>query len=266
MSALHFRIEKPEDKIRRKRNYKIAGYSVLGLIIVILIWSLIWYIGLDRLPPEITLKIPEDGLVTSKTEISFEYDVKDDSPVKCETFLNGAVLEGKQGTLKPGKNLWKVKCVDEGHYKKATESKEREILLITPLKLSKISLVQAPELNEGIIQIYEGTSKDSLGKLLFEVLPKNAGLMSYNETKGSHLSVSMWGKSFIKQQKLKINNITVNLPKITNITGTFALYIDSQGNTYHSYSSHDYNNETNGNQKEINLNVDEALTLAHKAN
>ncbi len=266
MSALHFKIEKPEDKIRRKRNHKIAGYSALGLIAVILIWSLVWYISLDRLPPEISLKTPEDGFLTSNAEVSFEYDVKDDSPVKCEVFLNGAVLEGKRGVLKPGKNYWKVKCVDEGYYKKATETKERETQLIIPLKLSKISLIEAPELNEGILQIYEETSDNGLGRLLFEVLPKNAGLISYNETKGGHLSISVWGKSFIKQQKLKINNLTVNLPKITNITSTFALYIDSQGNTYHSYKSHDYNNNTNENQQSIDLDVDEALTVEHRAN
>lgn len=260
MSALKFKIEKPEDKARRKRNFKIACYSVVGLIGVLALLGLFWYVTLDRLPPEITLTSPEDNFVTQKSKVSLKYDVKDDSEVDCKVFLNDKVVEG-EAELKPGVNTWKVYCVDKGYYKKEATSKERKITFLTPLKFDKLELVEAPELTKGVLKIYEGTSKKDLGSLLFEILPNNEGLIKYNKSTGKHLSISLWGKTFVQKQKIKLNNVSVDIPEITNITGTFALYIDAEGNTYHSRKDHKYPENSS-----IDLNVEDALALEHRAN
>jgi len=263
VSALKFKIERPEDKIRKKLIKQYVTYGVLGLIVVLAVWGLFWYVLLDRIPPEITLKSPVDGFVTNTASVDLDYDVEDSSDVKCEILLNGVVVE-KTATLNPGDNSWKVKCTDEGYYELSSDSDEWKIHLLTPLKFEKINLIEAPELKKGVLRIYENSNKNDVGRLLFEILPLNAGLIAHNESTGKHLSISVWGKDELLQQQIEINNLVVKLPKITNITGDFVLYVDSAGNTYHSYSSHNYNTSKTGNKFDLNWN--EAISLEHRAN
>ncbi|MBI5066048.1 Ig-like domain-containing protein [Candidatus Woesearchaeota archaeon] len=264
MSALKFNIERPEDRQRKRMLLRIASYCSLGASVIIVLLLVIWYVGLDRLPPEVSLLSPENDFTTGNEKVSLNFNVTDNSEVDCEVFLNDAVIgkdKSLEATLKPGKNSWKVKCTDKSRYKNSATSKVRTINLLQPLSFNKINVAEASENKRGLLQIYEGTTKDDLGRLLIEILPNNGGLIMHNETSGKPLSISIWGENSLKSQKIKLNDLTVNLPTLNDLNSTFALYIDTEGNTYHSSADHKY---LDGEQ--LDLNLADALKLEHRAN
>ncbi len=244
--------------------WKVGTYSSLGLAVIVVLLLLIWYVGLDRLPPEVSLLSPDHDFTTGNEKVSLNFNVTDDSEVDCEVFLNDAVVgkdKSLEVSLKPGKNSWKVKCVDKSRYKNSATSKLRNINLLQPLSFNKLNVAEAAENKKGLLQIYEGTTKNDLGRLLIEILPNNGGLLTHNETSGKPLSVSVWGENSLKSQKIKLNDLTISIPSLTNLNSTFALYLDSEGNTYHSSADHKY---LDGEQ--LDLNLEDALKLEHRAN
>lgn len=277
--ALKFKIETPEQKRRKALiiNYSLKTGAVA--ISIILLWLFFRSVVFDSRAPVITIISPENNTTINAEEIEFKYTVSDSSEISlCQLFLRDNLLanisskksevQSFKANISNGKHEFQISCTDKSVLKNRGSSEKRIISIITPLKLKKITKIEAPELKEGVLNLYSKTSKDNLGFEVAQVLPKNAGYTINSSVLEGHLAIGLWGKPNLASQKIIIysenESHSIYLPEYKNATN-LVLYISDDGSTYHSFSSKNYNKAQNNGRELPDMNWNEALNERYLA-
>ncbi|MBI2564934.1 hypothetical protein HYV79_03005 [Candidatus Woesearchaeota archaeon] len=267
MGYVHIEVNDPWEAEKRRRFYKNLVFGILGLLVIVSVAVLLYRLNIDREPPVVNLISPKEGQVLQQNKIYFSYNASE--PVKnCSVYLNDALIEQTENvTVAPGKNTWKVSCID--NYKNKGVSALTKFWVLTPLRLTKISDVEAPDLESGLLVLYENPDKKTLGEEVYNILPREGGEEKKANLDGGILGISLWGKTHLNKQEVTIKSgketYTIYLPELEGLTGEYVLYLSEDGSTFHSYKSHDYNVSSNNGQNISDLSWQEALTLEHAA-